>query len=154
LCTMNQAVAPGWPLRSRAPGHYSNKLRARPRISHKLLHNLIASLTIFPPGFNLALPGADSGAAWAVPFEVIHGVFIHNVITLILFLVSFVLICSGQVRIAFPGRVWKYTGLITALGTAGLISTIANGARFSTSADFGEAARLFVLGFYFLLIYY
>src|SRR5262249_55479887 len=120
---MKQEAMLGRSARSVRYGRYPDNAPVRPRTTHNFLRNLIACLTISPAGFNLALPGANSGAAWAAPFEVFHGVFIHNVMTLTLFVVSIALICTGQLRTVISRRVWRYAGLITALATAGLVST-------------------------------
>lgn len=120
-----------------------------------LWFSVLAILTIAPEGFNLALPGADA-AAWAVPIEVFHGVFIHNIMTFGWLAVAAALVVSnrGVLELAVPPGAWRYASAIAMLGVIGLVSTVVNAAWFSTLADAGETGRLLIGAFYFLLIAY
>lgn len=122
--------------------------------NNKPLFSTLAALTILPAGFNLALPGTASGAAWATPFEIIHGVFIHNVMTILWLFIALTLLSAGGLRASIPVRARYYAGLIALLGIVGFVSTLVNGAEFSTWPDLGEGGRLLLSSFYFLLMLY
>lgn len=128
-------------------------VRSRPRRRSRLFTTL-AVLTILPAGCNLALPGMAAGPAWAAPYEIVHGVFLHNLATLVWLLIAFAIMTTGPLRAPVPATARRYAAVIALLGLVGLVSTLVNGARFSTWADFGECARIFLLAFSVLLISY
>ena len=128
----------------------------RESIARSKIFSTFAALTILPAGFNLAVPGTVDGPAWAVAFEVFHGVFIHNVATMLWLFIALMMVIknTGALRITISADARRYAGLIAFLGVLGFVSTIANVARFSTWPDLGETGRSFLFSFYFLLMSY
>lgn len=121
--------------------------RRRPGV----LHAVCLALTLMPPGFNLALPGIDVGTSWSSPYEVFHGIFVHDVMTFVWMGVASIAAILGTLRPSLSESAKRFAGLIALLMAVGLISTLANSFRYGTLADLGEIARLAVAVFYFLL---
>lgn len=115
------------------------------------IERVFASLIIFLGGFTWALPvtveGAFEFSPWAQQIEVLHGVTLKEALFL-MFLGAFVL--GGAVQgVRFRQDALRYALSISALGIAGIASTILNPYRLW---DMGQAARFFLLATYFLAL--
>lgn len=109
---------------------------------------VLAALTIMPVGFNLALPGIEG----AQPTEVFHGVFIHNIMTFGWIGAALVGAPFVHMRSTVSPGVRTFAALLVLLGVVGIISAVFNVRRYSTLADLGEIARIFLSAFYFVLM--
>jgi O-antigen ligase len=97
----------------------------------------VPALVLLMYGSALAMPAYS----WAQPIEVVHGVYLHELI-LTVFLASEILLGQAY-RLVSNAKSLRLTVLWTVLGLLGVVSAGANGARF---LDVFQALRLILIG--------
>lgn len=115
------------------------------------IDRLWAFAILFINGWNLALPvTSEALPVWFTPVQVVHGVFIHELLLLIYLGVK--VVTGGgylPIRKHAPGN--NIALLIIGLGCLGVLSNVVNS---QPLREMGEAGRLFLLAAYFLLSTY
>jgi len=115
------------------------------------IDRLWAFAILFINGWNWALPvTSEALPVWFTPVQVVHGVFIHELVLLIYLGVK--VVTGGgylPIRKHAPGN--NIACLIIGLGCLGVLSNVAN---VQPLKEMGEAGRLFLLAAYFLLSIY
>lgn len=102
----------------------------------------MAIAILFVGGLNMALPSLG----WATPIQVLHGVFIDDVLVVVCVLL---MVVSGSAGALFVDRrVRRFAGMIALLGGLGIISA---GIHVYRVFDIGQALHLMLFAALFLL---
>jgi len=109
-----------------------------------------AFIIVFLGGWNFALPVAQGEVAlpfWSQPIQVMHGVFLTEVLLMLYLLIFAATGAAGRIRVGLgEGR---FVLLILGLGCLGILSAAVN---LTDLLDLGQAARFFYYAAFLLIV--